>query len=132
MNKKMVAVYLENKPEAWLDHPFGPQAAVYKIKDKLFALLTSLKTANGTVDAINLKCDPDQAAGLRDMFSGVIPGYHMNKKHWNSVLLDDSVPASEIERMIDHSYALVVKSLKAVERNALILKYGEAAVLKGL
>ena len=112
--------YLLNKPEAIEDYPFGPEVAVFRIKSKMFATLT--ETSDGA--AMNLKCDPDEALALRDIFEGVIPGYHMNKKHWNTVLLNDTVPVSEIERMIDRSYGLVVKSLKKMERTALELQYG--------
>ena len=67
---------------------------------------------------------------LRDIFAGVLPGYHMNKRHWNTVILDADVPAGEIERMMDRSYGLVVKSLKKIERDALILAYGTEAIFK--
>jgi predicted DNA-binding protein (MmcQ/YjbR family) len=61
--------------------------------------------------SVNLKCDPDFALELRDRYEQVRPGYHMNKKHWNTVLLDGGIPENEIRRMIDQSYELVVKSL---------------------
>ena len=67
---------------------------------------------------------------LRDIFEAVIPGYHMNKRHWNTVILDGDVPPGEIERMIDSSYALVVKSLKKTEREALLLAHGQDAIFK--
>ena len=79
---------------------------------------------------MNLKCDPDEALMLRDIFEGVLPGYHMNKRHWNTVVLDADVPRGEIERMIDSSYALVVRSLRKQEREALILAHGKNAVFK--
>ena len=72
---------------------------------------------------MNLKCNPDHALELRDVFDAVIPGYHMNKRHWNTIILDGSLPASEIQRMIDHSYALVVKDLTKAQRTPLELKY---------
>ncbi len=68
----------------------------------------------GDLARINLKCDPPQAVMLRDIFPSVLPGYHMNKLHWNTVLLDASIPVGEIQRMIELSYALVVKKLKRV------------------
>ena len=74
---------------------------------------------------MNLKCDPDQAQELRDLFEAVIPGYHMNKRHWNTVILDGSIPTSEIERMIDHSFALVVRGLRKAELSQLLLHYSE-------
>ena len=79
---------------------------------------------------MNLKCDPAQAMELRDIFEAVIPGYHMNKKHWNTVILDQSIPPSEIERMIDHSYGLVVKSLKKSERVALEMAYSPEEIYR--
>lgn len=79
---------------------------------------------------INLKCDPDEALILRDMFDAVLPGYHMNKKHWNTVLLDESIPMSEIERQIDMSYRLVVKSMKKAERQMLEVKHGSDALYR--
>jgi len=74
---------------------------------------------------MNLKCDPDEANALRDVFDAVIPGYHMNKKHWNTVILDGTVPVNEIERMVDRSYGLVVKGLKKSEQQALELRYSK-------
>ena len=113
--------YCLSKPEAREDYPFGPDALVFKIRGKLFAILGEKA---GTA-RINLKCDPDEAQMLRDVFDAVIPGYHMNKRHWNTVILDGSIPQGEIERMIDRSYGLVVKSLKKAERQSLALAYGE-------
>lgn len=126
--------YLLSKPEAFEDFPFGPDVAVIKVKDKMFATL-AIDTTNmyknllrsesqKPLACMNLKCDPDQAQALRDIFTAVLPGYHMNKKHWNTVVLNASIPVSEIERMIDHSYSLVVKSLQAAQRKALELQYG--------
>ena len=112
--------YLAAKPEAVLDYPFGPEAAVYKIMGKMFALVM----VRSGVLAVNLKCDPQQAMALRDVFDAVQPGYHMNKKHWNTVLLDGSLPQGEVERLIDHSYSLVVKSLKKAERLGLEARHG--------
>lgn len=117
--------YLLGKPEAVEDFPFGPDVAVMKIRGKMFATLAS-EQGEGRM---NLKCEPQQAMMLRDMFSAVIPGYHMNKLHWNTILLDGSIPVGEIQRMIDHSYALVVKGLKKVDRVGLLAKYGEALQL---
>ena len=121
MNANKVKNYLLNKPEAWEDFPFGPDAAVYKIETKIFALLFQ---QNGQ-DKLNLKCDPQQARELRDVFDAVQPGYHMNKTHWNTVILDGSLPAGEIQRMIDHSYSLVVKSLKKAVRQGLEIRHGK-------
>ena len=114
--------YLLGKPEASEDFPFGPDVSVLKVKHKMFATISRhQEMAN-----MNLKCDPFEAQMLRDVFPAVIPGYHMNKTHWNTVVLDGTVPAGEIERMIDNSYALVVKKLRKVERQVLETRYGEA------
>jgi predicted DNA-binding protein (MmcQ/YjbR family) len=112
--------YCLTRPESREDYPFGPDALVCKVRDKLFAILGEKEG----VARINLKCDPGEALMLRDIFDAVIPGYHMNKRHWNTVILDGSIPQGEIERMIDRSYGLVVKSLKKAERQSLELQYG--------
>ena len=120
--------YLLNKPEAVEDYPFGPQAAVFKVKQKMFAILM-LKEG---VAQMNLKCEPHRAAALRDVYEAVIPGYHMNKLHWNTVILDNTIADSDVQKMIDHSYSLVVKGLRKIEKKALVLAYGEAEIFKEL
>ena len=114
------------KPEAMEDYPFGPDTMVLKVMDKIFATLGTYKEHS----SINLKCDPDEALALRDIFPSVIPGYHMNKKHWNTVFLDGTVPDGEILRMIDNSYALVVKSLTKAKRLHLELTYGSEKIYR--
>jgi predicted DNA-binding protein (MmcQ/YjbR family) len=118
--------YLLKRPEAVEDFPFGPDVYVYKICNKMFATLA------GDDDGaqMNLKCDPDEALFLRDTFDAVVPGYHMNKTHWNTVHLDGSIPRGELERMIDRSYGLVVKSLKKAERTALEVRHGTSAIYR--
>ncbi|MCH9691055.1 MAG: MmcQ/YjbR family DNA-binding protein [Gammaproteobacteria bacterium] len=120
MDYQMAHSYLSSRPEAVECFPFGIEVAVFKVKQKMFATLS----VEGGVARTNLKCDPQEALALRDVFAGVLPGYHMNKKHWNTVLLDGSVPAHEIERMMDRSYGLVVKGLPKIDRSALELAYG--------
>jgi predicted DNA-binding protein (MmcQ/YjbR family) len=83
--------------------PFGDDVLVFKVKGKIFLLASLVRHPL----QINLKADPEQAVEWRERFDGVTPGYHMNKRHWNTVLLDGSVPAVEVYRMIDHSYDLV-------------------------
>lgn len=115
--------YLLNKPESMKDYPFGPDVEVYKVLGKVFALLWHEKNDNnGAVSFINLKCDPEEAIELRYVFEQVKPGYHMNKKHWNTVQLDGELPDSEVERMIDNSYRLVIKGLPKMQRKGLELK----------
>lgn len=126
MDYETVKAYLLNKPEAIEDYPFGPNILIAKIKGKMFASLT---TNQGTT-MMNLKCDPAHAQELRDVFDAVKPGYHMNKKHWNTVALDGSLPDSELERLIDHSYTLVFKKLKKSERQAMEVNYGAALLYR--
>src|SRR3954467_7469089 len=87
--------------------PFGETVLVFKVAGKIFAL-ASLDEVPATA---NLKCDPDWALELRDRYEQVRAGYHMNKKHWNTVEIESGIPAAELRKMIDHSYELVVKSL---------------------
>lgn len=98
-----------------------------KIRNKMFA--TYIVKPDG-VAHMNLKCDPAEALMLRDVFESVIPGYHMNKKHWNTVILDGSVPRAEIERMIDRSYGLVVKKLSKSDRQYLERVHGKVALYR--
>ena len=84
------------------------------------------------ISQMNLKCDPFHAQELRDVFPAIIAGYHMNKKHWNTLILDGSLPASEITRLIDHSYALITHKLTRAQKAPLELKYGQEALYKGL
>ena len=85
--------------------PFGPDVLVFKVGGKMFAL-AALDEVPATA---NLKCDPDLALELRDRYEQVRPGYHMNKKHWNTVEIDSGIPDVELGKMIDHSYGLVVQ-----------------------
>jgi predicted DNA-binding protein (MmcQ/YjbR family) len=87
--------------------PFGPDVLVFKISDKMFAL-AALDEVPITA---NLKCDPDLALELRDRYEQVTPGYHMNKRHWNTVEIEGGIPDTELRKMIDHSYDLVAKGL---------------------
>ena len=123
---KKVIDYCSSLPEAKEDYPFGPDLQVFKIKDKLFAILTKKQGIN----RVNLKCHPEEALVLREIFEDVIPGYHMNKMHWNTVLFNNSIPDEEIKRMIDRSYCLVVRQLKTEIREALDIKYGHKKVFK--
>lgn len=118
MNEKILKQYLLSKPEAFEDHPFGLDVHVYKVHEKMFALYSH----EGKHIHVNLKCDPNEAIQLRDVFKSVIPGYHMNKTHWNTVTLDGDVPDGELKRMIDNSYKLVVRGLKKSVRDGLLLR----------
>jgi len=109
--------YLINKPQVTLEFPFGEDVWVFKVANKMFALVAY----NDGIMRINLKCDPDEALALRDIFSAVIPGYHMNKKHWNTVIFDGSIPQGEIERMIDNSFMLVVSNLTKKDQQSVLV-----------
>ena len=103
------------KPGSVEDYPFGDEVAVFKVAGKMFALVT-LGPAAGSV---SLKCDPDLAAGLRRRYAAISAGYHLNKRHWNTVTLDGSIPGDELLDLIDHSYELVVARLPRAERDKL-------------
>ncbi|MCM2679402.1 MmcQ/YjbR family DNA-binding protein [Echinimonas agarilytica] len=110
--------YLLEAPKSSLDFPFGKDVYVYKVKGKMFALLGH----RGDMMTLNLKCNPDEAAALCDVFEGILPGYHMNKKHWITIYFDGSVPNNEVLRLIDNSYALVVSKLPKKDRISLELQ----------
>ena len=86
--------------------PFGPDTLVMKVMGKMFAV-----TGIDSFEFINLKCDPERSAELREKYEGIKPGWHMNKVHWNSVMTDGSIPDPMIKELIDHSYDLIVASL---------------------
>ncbi len=104
--------YLLDKKGTTQEQPFGPDTLVFKVVGKMFALVAWQDTPL----QMNLKCDPDLALTLRSQYQAVGPGYHMNKKHWNTIILDNSIPHDEIVGMIDHSYELVVAGLKKADR----------------
>jgi predicted DNA-binding protein (MmcQ/YjbR family) len=99
--------YCLSKDGANESTPFGDDVLVFKVAGKIFGL-APLDEVPATV---NMKCDPDLALELRDRYEQVRPGYHMNKKHWNTVELDSGIPDTELRKMIDHSYELVIKGL---------------------
>ena len=105
--------YCLTKPNATEGTPFGETVLVFKVAGKMFALM-SLDEVPATT---NLKCDPDLALDLRDRYEQVRPGYHMNKKHWNTVEIKGGIPEAELRKMIDHSYDLVVQSLPRAKRS---------------
>ena len=105
--------YCLAKPNATEGTPFGETVLVFKVAGKMFALM-SLDEVPATA---NLKCEPDLALELRDRYEQVRPGYHMNKKHWNTVEIEGGIPEVKLRRMIDHSYDLVVQSLPRANRS---------------
>jgi len=94
------------------DFPFDVRTAVFKVAGKMFLL------CDPAADPLrfNVKCDPERALMLRDVFAAVMPGYHMNKRHWNTVVVDGSIPDEDLEAFIDHSYDLVVSGLTRAAR----------------
>ena len=107
--------YLLDKKGAIEDFPFGPEVMVFKVMGKMFALVFW----GESFLRINVKCDPDLAMHFRAMYEAVTPGYHMNKKHWNTITLDGSIHDGEIFTMIDDSYNLVIKGLNKADRKRL-------------
>jgi predicted DNA-binding protein (MmcQ/YjbR family) len=103
MNHKAVEKYLLSLPGAKLDYPFGENTAVYKVNDKMFALVAEKKEPV----QISLKCDPVLAETLREKYESVMAGYHLNKKHWNTIVLTGQLNWGEIKGLIQHSYDLV-------------------------
>lgn len=107
MNIEDVLAYCLEKPGVSEHLPFGPDVLVMKVGGKVF-LLAPLNTPSLQ---FNLKCDPELALELREQYASVQPGYHMNKKHWNTITVDGSVSEKTVLEWIDHSYDLVLKSL---------------------
>ncbi len=115
MNQDELRQYLNGKKAVTEELPFGPEVVVFKVMGKMFVLFAWTDTPI----RINLKCDPERALALRATYPSILPGYHMNKKHWNTLILDGSIPQGEVLAMIDDSYNLVVKGLKKADREKL-------------
>jgi predicted DNA-binding protein (MmcQ/YjbR family) len=103
MAHKTVETYLLSMPNAKLEYPFGEEVAVYKVHDKMFALISEDKEPVN----LSLKCDPQLAETLREKYVTVMPGYHLNKKHWNTLILTGEMPWEDVQDLIRHSYDLV-------------------------
>jgi predicted DNA-binding protein (MmcQ/YjbR family) len=116
MNIETFRAYCLSKKGTSEGFPFDETTLVFKVMNKMFAL-TDLE-GDFTV---NLKCDPDTAIELREQYSYVLPGYHMSKKHWNTIIVNDLLPDKLLEAWIDHSYDLIVKGLpKKIQTELLI------------
>ena len=102
LNIETLREYCLSKPDVEEDMPFGNSTLVFKVNNKIFLLAPLDKTLQ-----FNVKCDPDKAVELRAQFSSVEPGFHMNKKHWNTVTVDETIPYELLLSFIDHSYNLV-------------------------
>jgi len=103
MTHKEVEEYLLSMPNARLDYPFGEEVAVYKVNDKMFALVQE----GSQPVRLSLKCDPLLANVLRERYETVLAGYHLNKKHWNTLILTGQLTWEEVQDLIRHSYQLV-------------------------
>lgn len=107
MNHKTVEEYILSMPNARLDYPFGEEVAVYKVNDKMFALIQEGREPV----QLSLKCDPELAKVLREKYETVMEGYHLNKKHWNTIILTGQLPWEDIQDLIRHSYILVTEGV---------------------
>ena len=114
MTLEDLQAYCAKKAGVSWDTPFGPDVLVFRVMGKMFALAPI-----GVFDTVNLKCDPERAIDLRERYEGIIPGYHMNKQHWNTVDVTGSVPENLIRELVDHSYELVKASLPKKVRNGM-------------
>ncbi|MGW7083645.1 MmcQ/YjbR family DNA-binding protein [Streptomyces sp. NPDC054871] len=94
------------------EFPFGPEASVFKVAGKMFAL----SSLDATPLTVNLKCDPDMAVQLRAAHPEIVPGWHMNKRHWNTVTVDAELPDAMVRELVEDSYDLVVAGLPKAER----------------
>lgn len=115
MNKVELMAFLLTKNKAYIDYPFDTVTPVAKVGKKMFALVGEEEGLR-----VSLKCDPEDALYLRDAHSAIIPGYHLNKKHWNTIIIDGTLDDAFIQDLIDHSYKMVVKSMTVKEREALL------------
>jgi predicted DNA-binding protein (MmcQ/YjbR family) len=114
LNIEAFRSYCLSKKGVTEEFPFDADTLVFKVMGKMFAL-----TDLDSFESVNLKCDPEKAVQLREEFSSVLPGYHMNKKHWNTVLMDSDVTDRLVKEWIDDSYLLVVDSLPKKMRQEL-------------
>jgi predicted DNA-binding protein (MmcQ/YjbR family) len=115
MTRDHVLELCSSLPGAVEDYPFGDEVAVFKVGGKMFALIMLV----GEPGSVTLKCDPMLAIELREQYAAVRPGYHTNKKHWNTVDLDGSIDDTELRAMIEHSYELIVSRLPRRQRDRL-------------
>lgn len=106
MNIEELRDYCLSKPGSTEGLPFGEETLVFKVGEKIF-LLVGLSEGN----RFNVKCDPERAILLREQYEEIIPGYHMNKKHWNTVYMNGRLTFKQLQEIIDHSYELIFNSL---------------------
>ena len=114
MNIEEIRDYCLNKKGATESFPFDKTTLVFKVREKIFALLSLSKNK-----VLNLKCNPEKSLDLRERYNFVKGGYHMNKKHWNSIYLEGDYTAKQIQEWVTESYALVVRKLRDKEQKKL-------------
>ena len=114
MDLEIIREYCLSKKGVTESLPFNEDSPVYKVMNKIF-MIASLNPPL----SVNLKCDPERAIDLRERYSAITPGYHMNKTHWNTIELNPEIPDKLFLELIDHSYELVVKGLKKSDREML-------------
>jgi len=110
MDHKKLEDIILSMPTAWLDYPFGKDVAVYKIGPKDDGKMFALVPENADPLKVSLKCDPTLATHLREKYESVMPGYHLNKRHWNTIILSGQLSDDDIKGLVRHSYELVLKT----------------------
>ena len=120
MNTTSFYEYCLSKRGVTEHFPFDEDTLVFKVGGKIFALTSLKKWENGN-PTLNLKCNPERAEDLRNQYDGIKPGFHMNKKYWNTIAINRDVPNSLVTELIDHSYELVFKSLTVKNQNEFLL-----------
>jgi len=117
MDIEKICKYCSQKNGVSESFPFNETTLVFKVVDKMFALFDV-----ENFQSINLKCDPEKALELREQYSGILPGYHMNKKHWNTISINEDVSDALIFELIDHSYTLIYKSIPKKVRDGIQIR----------
>jgi predicted DNA-binding protein (MmcQ/YjbR family) len=112
MDRKTVEAYVLSMPNAVREYPFGEDVAVYKVDGKMFALMSETKEPVN----LSLKCDPQLSLLLRERYESIMPGYHLNKKHWNTIVLSGQLTWEEVKNLIKHSYHLIAGEAEGTEQ----------------
>ncbi len=120
MMHKELESYILAKPGSWLDYPFGEEVAVYKVGSKETAKMFALIPEGKDPVRVSLKCDPLLATTLREKYDTVMPGYHLNKKYWNTIVVSGELSDREVFDLVDLSYRLVVEGLSKAEQARLV------------
>lgn len=116
MTHKKLEEYILSKAGAWLDYPFGEEVAVYKVGSKNTGKMFALIPEGKDPVQVSLKCDPLLAEKLREAYESVQPGYHLNKKHWNTIVCSGQLPEEELFALIDLSHRLAAEGLTKTEQ----------------